>query len=275
MTELNPKFTLSLTIGLIFLFALGFIQYEKGITEKQMEIEAQHLAEQKVQEDAAIKLRIIESMPQPTGTPYQIYVPNPVKFDNSLQLKEWYNWKDTNASGYKQLNVSATFYQYKEIKSIDYYDYSWGKFFNESAPEGYEWFLAYFNIYSDNDNTIGNNTVMYLPQQKQFALTIGDTMYYPIQFDYKHNQIKQLDNTWSLDRTITPIPYSFEKTFTVDNITGVRIPTYTELWWLQPGKSNAVDGYIIFQIPENYNPRMLRLVGDFWSFGSASWKIHE
>jgi hypothetical protein len=272
--EINPKFTFFVCIILIVIGLIGFVEYNKNLAK----IEQEKILEQQKLEahNQELQNMVIVSTPEPepTGTPYQMYVPNPYKLGSSLKLNEWYNFKEDNALGLKDMNISTTMYGYKTLKNFTYYDYNWGQVFNESAPDGYVYFLAYINTVMDNTIT-GDDTRMYLPQQNSYALFIGDTVYYPIVFDYIHNQILEMDNTYNLNHVERIKPYAYEYVNTKDNRTGIKVPTMLNKYTLYGGISNAEDGYIIFQIPENYNYRMIRVEGNFFSFGSMSWRISD
>jgi hypothetical protein len=43
--------------------------------------------------------------------------------------------------------------------------------------------------------------------------------------------------------------------------------------WLRMGKSNALDGYLIFQVPEKTYEKDMLLLGSFSTFGGAYWRF--
>jgi hypothetical protein len=270
--SLNPKFTFFLSIGIIFLFLIGFTHFQTEIAKEKDRVYQEQLRLQKENES----ITIVTPTPIPTSTPYIITTLMPMNIDNRLDLGTWYNWKENNASGLQQMNVSATFYKYKELENFTYYDYNWGYDFNYTAPENTEYLFAFFHIESDNEIT-GKDTRMYLPQLRNFALQINDMMYYPVNFDYEHSNIRQLEYDYNMYDTekIKPYPYSFgyEESNTTEK--NVKAPVLVNHQWLYGGKSNSEDGYIIFNIPKDTNKRMIYLNADFWSFGTASWRIYN
>lgn len=274
MTELNPRFTFFLTIFLIFGLFMGYSYYNKwqdGIKQQQF-LEQERL---RIENETRAKIVLMSTPePEPTGTPYQMYVPSPYKLGSSLKMNEWFNWKANNVSGLKDMNVSVTMYGYKILKEFSYYDYHWGQRFKEKAPDGYTYFFAYINIVMD-DMITGNDTRMFLPQQTEYILYIGDTVYFPTVFDYEHNQILEMDNTFDLGHVDRIKPYAYEYKNKPNETTKVKAPYMEKQYTLYGGVSNSEDGYIIYQIPESFNPRMIRLHGNFFSFGSASWRITD
>lgn len=267
MTEFNPKFLFFVFLIIGFIGLMGYTHFQKVEAEKaQIILDEQNKLIEQSKHDSMVVITTPE--PEPTGTPYLMYSPPPVRVDNSMDIGKFFNWKAENVSGFKDINVSSTIYGYKEFKNFSYYDYNWGKVFNEYAPEGKEYFMVYIYTYMDE-----TGVTVYLPQQTNYGLLINDIMYYPIVFDYERNQIKEMDEIYNYNHVERIKPYAYEYIRANDEITGVEKPIMSPLQYLRPGKSNAEDGYIIFEIPENYNKRMLRLHANFFSFGSASWKI--
>jgi hypothetical protein len=43
--------------------------------------------------------------------------------------------------------------------------------------------------------------------------------------------------------------------------------------WLRMGKGNAVDGYVLFEVPKETMEEDLLLTGSFSRFGTAYWKF--
>lgn len=269
--SLNPKFIFFLTLILVFAGFAIITHYEKvNADEAQKIIDAQNaLALSNKNDSFAI---ITTPEPEPTGTPYLMYSPQPIRIDNSLDIGKFFNWKQDNVSGYQTMNISSTMYGYTEFSNFTYYDYNWGKSFDEFAPDGKEYFMVYIYTLMDDVNG-GDDSRMWLPHQNQYGLLINDVMYYPIVFDYEHNQINKMDEVYNYQHVERIKPYGYEYVIAPDNETKVNTYQMMEKDWLIGGKSNAEDGYIIFQIPKDYNKKLLRLHANFFSFGSATWKI--
>jgi hypothetical protein len=269
MRELNPKFTFFVIIGILLIALFGFTHYQK-VNAEQEQLRIDEINRQIESAKSNVFIEVLE--PIPTETPYQIYAPPSIRMDTAFNMNQFFNWKSENASGLKDMNVSTTMYGYKILKNFSYYDYNWGKNFNAYAPEGKTYFFAY--VYTEMDTVLGgNDTRMYLPQQSNYGLLVDSEMFYPILFDYETNQIRQMDETWNLQHVERIKPYGYEFIYQADEITRINKPVMARKDWLKGGKSNAEDGYIVFEIPEKFNPRMIRLHGNFFSFGSASWKI--
>jgi hypothetical protein len=46
-----------------------------------------------------------------------------------------------------------------------------------------------------------------------------------------------------------------------------------QIGWLRMGESNAVDGYLLWEIPKKTMEEDLTLIGTFATFGQASWRF--
>ena len=262
---LNPKFTFFLVIGVMVIALFGFVNFQKIQAENKEIAYQEKLKQDKLLEDSFIQV-VLE--PTAIPTPYQLYAPKPIRIDNSLDIGQYFKWSSLNASGLKGIGVNTTMYGYKELNRFTYYDYQWGQDFFEVAPDGMEYFFAY--IYTE---MIDDGATIYLPQQYNYGLLINDEMYYPTLFNYEQNQIREMDEQFNKNHVERIKPYAYEYLYAQNNLTHVKSPIMSPREYLRAGKSNAEDGYIIFTIPKEHNKRMLRLYGDFFSFGSASWKI--
>lgn len=272
MPEINTRAIFF--IGMIIIIGIAVVITHLANIEQQ-KINDEQIAEQKELQDKQSSITIINPVtPVPTGTPFIMYSPQPIPVENILELNQTYNYHSTGAEGKLNLNVSAVMYGFKEITTFKYYDRDWGQDFEESAPDGQEYFLAFFHIESEQMPD-GKAPSFPLPPQSNFALESDNQLYQPVQLPYLSSQIRALDNTWDYHHVEEIKPYGYSEELVPDNVTQIPVLQNVEDSWLMPGTSNAEDGYIIFQIPKNYNPRSLKFVGNFWSFGQVSWVLPQ
>ena len=269
--DFNKRALFFITVIVLIVCAFTFVQVGK--------INAQHEREQQIAEEQRL-ININKSilvpiiMPTEVEAPFILFSSQKNIIDTSLELGKAFNWKSNNASGRKQMNVSIIVWNYKTLDSFEYYDYHWGKIFTQSANSGMTYFLAFVHVEMDMGFT-GGDTRMYLPQQDNFALQLSSSVYSPTVFNYEQNQIKQLENTWDYYHVQMIKPYAYEYGYQRGDNSTVPKLSLLKREWLIGGKSNCEDGYIVFEIPKEYNPRMIKILGSFWSFGEASWKITE
>lgn len=202
--------------------------------------------------------------PTPTPTPdwttcgYQ---------DNCLHLRDWHSWFRENASGYQDLSTHATVYDYKLMPSYHYdASSSWGTraSFKVSPDPEMQFLFVFINIYSDT-----GSARQYGYTRQHFMVQVQDQLYYAedeYQFDPTNN-IKELDNSWDLAHVETPGPYGFK--VVQDLQTGVK--TAYGLEQIYSGRSNAWDGWLLYQIPKNVDINEVRLAASFDNLGGNVW----
>lgn len=225
--------------------------------------------------------QIVSPTPTPTPEPTQTPEPTPTLTptpeptpdwtgcswqDQCFKLRDWHHWWRKNASGYQDLITHATVYNYKILPHYHYQSISWGTNAKrkESPNPGYQYLFVFLNVYSDGPA----RQFGYLPHK--FLLSVRDILYYPITIYNPEERIIELDDMWDYAHVDSPIPYSYK----IVQEKGSGIITAEQLSVIMPGRSNAWDGYIIFEIPIGTNLQEVRLAASFDNLGgSAFWKL--
>lgn len=195
------------------------------------------------------------------------------EYQNGLRkIKKPFSFNQQDVTGYKDLVVHAQVYDYRIFDYYTWFNPTDYKYYRErpSAPDK-KFAFVFMNIWMD-DNT-GDDTRLWLPNASHFGLQARDTIYYPIPF-MKQLRIKELEETYNLNDD-SRIKYYGVNTYYSSNKQYAETAgeTYEELTYLRGGKSNAIDGYIVFEIPEDIKEEELVFRGEFYKFGSASWKL--
>jgi hypothetical protein len=187
--------------------------------------------------------------------------------DSCLHLRDWHSWFRENASGYKDLSTHATVYDYK-LMPFYHTDASgtWGTraSFKVSPEPGMQFLFVFVNIYSDT-----GSARQYGYTRQHFMVQVQDQLYYAedeYQFDPTNN-IKELDNSWDFAHVETPGPYGFK--IVQDLGTGIKTAYGRE--YLYEGRSNASDGWLLYQIPKNANIQDIKLAASFDNLGGNVW----
>ncbi len=82
-----------------------------------------------------------------------------------------------------------------------------------------------------------------------------------------------INNYYDYYNTMTAGPFGYLIRYARDSPdTGGYVAE--EVGWLRWGKGNAVDGYIIYEIPEDTREEDILLHGAFSTFGSAYWRFN-
>ena len=178
----------------------------------------------------------------------------------------WFRWIRDNVSGYKDLDVSVTVYGYRMYNYINWYSVSWGQYFM-AAPqsEDNKFLLVFINMWSSEDSPR-----QYLFDKDYFSVQIGNQTYYATEETLiPQVRIRELDEVWDLQHKETIQPFGYLRTYNSENLP-IAIPH----WWLTPGKSNAMDGYIVFEVPRSTRPEDVRVLANFEHLGGVQrWRI--
>jgi hypothetical protein len=113
---------------------------------------------------------------------------------------------------------------------------------------------------------------MWVFDDSAFRLQIGNRMYIP---DYSHNpvnNIKEFDQYDDFYDTYIAPPFGYDLIFTSHAPESGGWEAMPR-GWLRLGQGNAVDGYILFQVPEDTFDRDVMLLGSFSTFGDAYWRL--
>ena len=133
-------------------------------------------------------------------------------------------------------------------------------------------FLFVF-VYAFMDNIAGDDTRMWAFNRSFFAVYDGKETYrhteYPYQIRYK-----ELENTYTFDHSVGVQAFKSMRMYSRGSEYGDTAGEYNdELYYLRGGKSNAIDGYLIYEIPKNTNPEDILVLGKFYAFGSSQWRL--
>jgi len=218
-----------------------------------------------------------EPTPEPTSEPTTA-IPTPVPTidltelmlsTNGYHMRDWLHWyrqdvQGINGEGKKDLSTWVTVYGYKVLPQYHYHSVSWGtlSFFLEKPDDGMDYLFVFINMYSD-----GDDVRQHLFSRNSFTVGINGTTYYPTDIYNPNYQIKELDDTWDYAHKETVKPYGYN---VYQDLRDGQIYA-TEQQWLMGGRSNAEDGYVIFEIPKNTDPKDIQVMGSFANLGGNAW----
>ena len=207
--------------------------------------------------------------PEPTPVPY--ITEDPALYmlrTGGYHMRDWVHWfradvQGINGEGKKDLSTYVTVYGYKFMPLYHYWSVSWArKFLVKPDYPGDQFLFVFVNMYSD-----GDDVRQYGFDYNHFRVQIGDRVYYPDHIEYPEQRITELDNTLNYARVETIKPYQYK----IVQEKGSGIITAVRQEWLIGGRSNAHDGYIIFQVPYNTTAADVKVLGDFANLGGNVW----
>ena len=227
-------------------------------------------------------------LPTPTPTPKPTPLPTPVSIPTLAahyvdpfmygerwegQFYEWrrYNVQGINGEGLKDLWVSILAYRHKFLDRYSWYNNAMGNYMSQSPKEGYRYFAVWVR-----EEMLGSNSSydpsMWVFDESAFRLQVGNSVYYPDETHNPVNHILEFDNYPEYDKAGIAGPFAWKILYTGhDPATGGY--TATRPGYMRWGPGNAIDGYILFEIPANTQEKDVMLLGSFSTFGSAYWRF--
>lgn len=183
-----------------------------------------------------------------------------------------FSWIRKDVSGLKDMSVHARVYDYREFDYYTWFNPTDYKYYKQyPLNKNNKFVFVFVNIYMDD--IAGEDTRLYLPKEKFYGLEINNIIYYPIEF-MKQLRIKELEETWNFNED-SRVKYYAVNTFYSHSSSNANTAgeTFEELTYLRGGKSNAIDGYIVYEVPKNSKPEDMIVRANFYQFGNSAWKL--
>lgn len=172
--------------------------------------------------------------------------------------------------GEQDLSVHAVAYGYRIFDKYHWFNPMDYLYYTEypSMPDT-KFLFIFFNVYLDD--IIGDDVRFWLPNQTSYAVQIGKTLYTPAPFQ-QQLRIKELEETFNKNDNMRIDYFNSYKFYEPSiNNTGTAGETFKNIDVLKGGKSNAVDGYIVFEIPYDTKVEEISFLANFYTFGSSQW----
>lgn len=259
--ELNAKVPIIICI-LIILFIFSGIPF---ILMKQAFFPPVKNTSQNISTITIYETIIVTVTPTPDG---KLYFAN--EYESGIRkIKRPFSWYREDVSGQKDLSVHVTVYNYKSLNSFTWFNPSDYKYYKEYPSNSDNKFMFVFiQIYMDDE--IGNDPRMWLPNENRFVLQANNRIFYPVQNFTKQVRIKEFEETYTLNDDSRIGYYGGIKQYQKGHReTAGEI--FEEATYLKGGKSNAVDGYIIYEVPKDISDNEFIVNGAFNKFGNAAW----
>lgn len=209
--------------------------------------------------------------PTPTISQPVVYFPKEELRDpTERKVGEYWGWVRHNVSGEKDMKVKVGIYKYRLLESYQWWNVYMARYYTQMPAPGKKYLLIfpYMELIGDDPSEDPRYFVDTDPWSRFFidykqTLIAADTDY------QRQNRIKELEETFTLndDDRVKPWGYIW-----LDG--GIGKGIYAESpEWLRMGRSNAWDGYILYQVPKDAQPKDLKVVSNWGKFGSVYWVL--
>lgn len=193
------------------------------------------------------------SVPATTTVP----TPTPEPFPDAFSLKEWYNFNEEKYAS------QATIYRYWINETYKWHNDKDNKWYIQRPKAGSKYLLVFANI-------VNRGTTAYpYPKSNRIFVHYAGSVY---TVDTSHYIPDKADN-----RKATPVEIGeiqqqsdfFNSEFVEDY--GYSHGTISD--FVYPGQSNAIDGYIIYEVPASLTPDKTHVEIVFDGEDRAVWKL--
>lgn len=193
----------------------------------------------------------VSAVPTTPPTP----VPDP--FPNALQVKDGFPF------GSGKIASEANIYRVWMNDSYSWHNDFDNYYYPEKAKSGYKFLFVFLNVYNKGDTrvwppTTGNVKVIYNGQS-----------YSP---DPNHFLPDKSSDRKATAIEVKEVQY-FSKLFGSEYVEDYGYSHGTQYAYLYPGKSNAIDGYLIFQVPASLTPDKAYAQVEFNGNEVGVWKL--
>lgn len=182
---------------------------------------------------------------------------------------QWYDFAINNVSGYADVKYHFTVYDAQIKDSYQYRSDAWGEWWRETAGPGKKFLFVWICGYSEGTSWYGWGPERFflwingetIPQEPIMVSDIGKVR----RGTAWSSQVPPRTIRFMENRTsFKDFPYSQDAYGYSDGIMKTR---------MEPGKSNAWSGYIIYQVPETSTHKDMQIAGWFDYFGTAYWNL--
>ncbi|MFA5266441.1 MAG: zinc ribbon domain-containing protein [Methanoregula sp.] len=195
----------------------------------------------------------IPASPAPTSV--QTQKPDP--FPGALRLKERFSF------GSEKVASEATVYKYWINDTYQWHNDKDNNFYVQSPGAGNKYLFVFVHLENTGD------TRVWFPSAGNVVVYNNGIRYYQDQNHYKPNKGSNLKAT---PIEVREIQYS-QKLNGDEYAEDFGFSHGTELGFLYPGTSNAVDGYIIYEVPKSLIPEETYVAIPFNGQDQGVWKL--
>lgn len=182
-------------------------------------------------------------------------------------LGQEYTWSVQNVSGLADITYHFEVYAFRDLgKNYTYRSKFWGKWFQQSAHPGKKYYVIWVRGWTEGTTWIG-----WGPDRFNLWLW-GNTTIKPLPTHMEDMPIKYKSEKY--------LPVVIAELEHRNGPDGLLLSTEwygwrdgKELDRTEPGRSNAFDGVILYEVPDAATPEEIRICGWFGFYGYGLWYL--
>lgn len=189
------------------------------------------------------------------------------------KLGRYFSWWQDNVSGLQDMSGHVKIYDYRIYEHVHAFNYAEYKYHEMFPADGKKFLFIFVKIYLDD--IIGDDTRMWVPDETHFIVSGKGKLYTNISWD-KHLRLRELEETWNDNNDFRIGYYGVFKTYSRDLKYAKTAGMYAQqIYYIKGGESNAVDGFIVYEIDADVKPEDIKVIGNLYSFGDPIWILKQ
>lgn len=183
----------------------------------------------------------------------------------------------------KDMKITTIVYDYRLFDKLHQFNPETYKYEEISPDEGKQFLFVFVHTFMDD--VIGDDTRMWMFSGKSFVVYDGSQSYLPFEYQVER-RFRELENTYTFGhgykvqafKSFRQYSGLYEPSINTievshDTLVGNAGEINDEIYYLRGGESNAVDGYLLFEIAKDDTPDKLTVGAQFYSFGWSQWLL--
>lgn len=192
-----------------------------------------------------------------TTAPTAIPTPTPDPYPNALLLKDGFPF------GSGKVASEATIYRVWMNDTYAWHNDKDNRFYVEKAKPGNKFLFVFMNVFNKGD------TRVWPPTSENVIVHYDGQVYSP---DPTHYLPDKTSDQKATAVEVKEVQY-FSKLFGSEYVEDYGYSHGNQLAYLYPGKSNAIDGYLIYQVPTSLTPDKAYAEVEFNGNEVGVWKL--
>lgn len=192
-----------------------------------------------------------------TTAPTAVPTPTPDPYPDALLVKDGFPF------GSGKVASEATIYRVWMNETYAWHNDKDNKYYDEKAKPGNKFLFVFLNVYNKG------YTRVWPPTSENVKVHYNGQVYSPSSTHYLPDKIEDQKAT-AIE--VKEVQY-FSKLFGSEYVEDYGYSHGTQLAYLYPGKSNAIDGYLIYQVPTSLTPDKAYAEVEFNGNDVGVWKL--
>lgn len=192
--------------------------------------------------------------------------------NGTRMLHKPFSWIRYNALMKQDMKVTTIVYDYKFFEKLHWFNPAEYKY-HESTPvtPGFKYLLVFVYMYMDD--VIGDDTRMWAVNRSTFAVQVGAQAFVPQEYPYQL-RFREVENTYTFNDDARVEGFKSRRGYNEEEYYIKSAGEYNdEIYYLRGGVSNAIDGYLIFEVPEEATAEDCMVLARFYAFGNSNWRL--